>query len=58
MTDGLWWYENPKKPCVMWQRHLIARTLETEGAWMADLTGDGKPDLALAHHGGSGLLRG
>ncbi len=56
MTDGLWWYENPKKPGVMWQRHLIAHMIETEGGWMADINGDGKPDLALAHYGRSGLI--
>jgi hypothetical protein len=56
MTDGLWWYENPKKPDVLWQRHLIAHTVETEGGWMADINGDGKPDLALAHYGRSGVI--
>jgi len=56
MTDGLWWYENPKKPGAMWQRHLIAHTLETEGGWMADINGDGKPDLALAHYGHAGVF--
>src|SRR5271154_2244179 len=58
MTDGLWWYENPKKPGVMWERHLIAHSIETEGGWMADLTGDGQPDLALAHYGRSGIIWG
>ena len=56
MTDGLWWYENPKKPDTPWQRHLIAHTIETEGGWMADINGDGKPDLALAHYGRSGVF--
>jgi hypothetical protein len=56
MTDGLFWYENPRKWGVMWQRHLIAHSIETEGGWMADLNGDGKPDLALAHYGRSGVI--
>lgn len=56
MTDGLWWYENPKKPGAMWEKHLIAHMIETEGGWMADINGDGKPDLALAHYGRSGLI--
>ena len=47
MTDGLYWFENPKKQGVMWQPHFITHTLETEGGWMADINGDGKPDLAL-----------
>ncbi|HWF48034.1 MAG TPA: VCBS repeat-containing protein [Bryobacteraceae bacterium] len=56
MTDGLWWYENPKKQGVLWPRHLIAHTVETEGGWLADINGDGKPDLALAHYGRSGVI--
>jgi hypothetical protein len=55
-SDGLWWYENPKKEGVMWQKHLIAHTMDTEGGWMGDLTGDGKPELALAHYGRTGVL--
>ena len=55
-TDTLWWYENPKKPGVMWQRHPITHTVKTEGGWMGDLNGDGKPDLALAHYGHEGVL--
>lgn len=56
MTDGLYWYENPKKQDAMWQPHFITHTVETEGGWMADINGDGKPDLALAHYGRSGVL--
>ncbi len=55
-TDGLFWYQNPKKLNAPWERHLIAHTIETEGGWMADLNGDGKPDLALAHYGRSGVI--
>ena len=55
-SDGLWWYENPKKAGVLWQRHLIAHTVKTEGGWMADLNGDGKPELALGHYGRSGVI--
>jgi len=55
-SDGLWWYENPKKQGVLWERHLIAHTMDTEGGWMADINGDGKPDLALAHYGRTGIL--
>lgn len=55
-TDGLWWYENPKKNGGMWERHLITHTIKTEGGWMADLNGDGKPDLALGHYGRSGVI--
>ena len=55
-TDGLWWYENPKKLDVPWKKHFITHTIETEGGWMADINGDGKPDLALAHYGRSGVI--
>jgi hypothetical protein len=55
-SDGLWWYENPQKAGVLWQRHLIAHTVKTEGGWMADLNGDGKPELALGHYGHSGVI--
>ncbi len=56
ITNGLWWYENPKKPGVMWQKHLIADSYDTEGGVMADINGDGKPDVAVAHYNHSGIL--
>jgi hypothetical protein len=56
ITNGLWWYENPKKAGVLWQRHLIADSFDTEGGAFADINGDGKPDLVLAHYNHSGLL--
>ncbi|MFL6415145.1 MAG: FG-GAP repeat domain-containing protein [Bryobacteraceae bacterium] len=55
-TDGLWWYENPRKPDVLWQRHLITQTTKTEGGVYRDLNGDGIPDLALAHYGRLGVI--
>jgi hypothetical protein len=56
ITNGLWWYENPKQPGIMWKRHLIADSFDTEGGVFADINGDGKPDLALAHYNHSGIL--
>lgn len=56
MLNGVWWYENPKKPDVMWKRHFIADSYDTEGGWMDDINGDGKPDLVLAHYNHSGVL--
>jgi len=56
MSDGLYWYENPKKSSGLWERHFITHTKETEGGWMADINGDGKPELALAHYGRSGVI--
>lgn len=56
MTDGLFWFENPKKLGAPWPKHRITSTVETEGGWMADLNGDGQPELALAHYGRSGVI--
>jgi len=56
ITNGLWWYENPKQQGVMWKRHLIADSFDTEGGVFADINGDGKPDIALAHYNHSGIL--
>ncbi|MHB8304311.1 MAG: FG-GAP repeat domain-containing protein [Acidobacteriaceae bacterium] len=56
MLNGVWWYENPKRPSVMWQVHKIADSYDTEGGAMADINGDGKPDLIFAHYNHSGIL--
>ena len=49
MLNGLWWYENPKKPGVLWQKHFITDSFDTEGGATGDINGDGKLDLVLAH---------
>jgi hypothetical protein len=56
MQNGLWWYENPKKPGAMWKRHFITDSYDTEGGATGDINGDGKPDLVLAHYNHSGIL--
>ncbi|MBV9267358.1 MAG: VCBS repeat-containing protein, partial [Acidobacteriaceae bacterium] len=55
-TDGLWWYENPKKLDAPWPKHFITHSIETEGGALGDINGDGVPDLALAHYGRSGVI--
>ncbi len=55
-TNGVFWYENPKKPGVMWEKHFITNSYDTEGGAMGDINGDGKPDLVLAHYDHSGVL--
>ncbi len=56
MVNGLFWYENPKSPDAMWKAHKITDSYDTEGGVMADINGDGRPDLALAHYNHSGVL--
>jgi len=56
ITNGLWWYENPKTQGAMWTKHLIADSYDTEGGVMADINGDGKSDVGLAHYNHSGIL--
>jgi hypothetical protein len=59
ISNGLWWYQNPGKsaaPDAMWEKHLISDSFDTEGGAFADINGDGKPDLALAHYNHSGIL--
>jgi hypothetical protein len=56
IANGLWWYENPKKPGAMWQKHFITNSYDTEGGAEGDINGDGKPDVALAHYNHSGVI--
>src|ERR1700734_590653 len=59
IANGLWWYENPGKsaaPDTMWKQHFITDSFDTEGGAFADINGDGKPDVALAHYNHSGIL--
>jgi hypothetical protein len=56
MTNGVYWYENPKKPDSIWVQHKITDSYDTEGGAFADINGDGKPDLALAHYNHAGMI--
>ena len=40
----------------MWKAEKIADSFDTEGGAFADIDGDGKPDLALAHYNHSGVI--
>ena len=56
-TDGIRWYENPKKADAFWEKkHLICHSRATEGMVYADINGDGVPDLAAAHYSPSSLI--
>ncbi len=60
ITNGLMWFRNPgpaaTKAGTMWQGQKIADSYDTEGGAFADIDGDGKPDVALAHYNHSGVL--
>jgi hypothetical protein len=60
IANGLWWYKNPGvKDTVagtMWKAQKITDSYDTEGGAFADINGDGKPDLALAHYNRSGII--
>jgi hypothetical protein len=60
ITNGLWWYRNPGPKGVaageMWKAEKITDSYDTEGGAFADINGDGKPDLALAHYNRAGVL--
>ncbi len=55
-SHGIWWFENPKKPDTMWQKHAITDSEFTEGMVLADVDGDGKPDLVAAHYRPAGIV--
>ena len=60
ISNGLWWYRNPGPAAVaagtLWKAEKITDSFDTEGGAFADINGDGKPDLALAHYNRSGVL--
>ncbi len=60
IENGLWWYKNPGPAAVakgaMWKREKITDSYDTEGGAFADINGDGKPDVALAHYNRAGVL--
>jgi hypothetical protein len=60
ISNGLWWYRNPGPKATaagaMWKAEKITDSFDTEGGAFADINGDGKPDLALAHYNRAGVL--
>ena len=60
IQNGLWWYKNPGPKATaagaMWKSEKITDSFDTEGGAFADINGDGKPDVALAHYNHSGVI--
>ena len=60
ITNGIWWFRNPGPQAVaagqMWKAEKIADSYDTEGGAFADINGDGKPDLIVAHYVPTGLI--
>lgn len=60
ISNGVWWYRNPGPKATaageMWKGEKITDSFDTEGGAFADINGDGKPDLVLAHYNRSGIL--
>jgi hypothetical protein len=55
-SHGIIWFENPKRPGVLWTQHLITDSEFTEGMVLADIDGDGKPDVIAAHYRPSRMM--
>ncbi len=60
IANGLWWYKNPgpeaTKAGTQWKAEKITDSFDTEGGAFADINGDGKPDVALAHYNRAGVI--
>lgn len=60
ISNGLWWFRNPGPKAtaegVQWKGERITDSFDTEGGAFADINGDGKPDVALAHYNRSGVM--
>ncbi len=54
--DGVFWWHNPGPTGGAWRRRLIASSKSSEGGVLADVNGDGVPDLVVAHYVPSGIL--
>jgi hypothetical protein len=42
---GVWLYENPRGESRRWDKHLVVEDIQSEIAQLADIDGDGHPDL-------------
>lgn len=60
ISNGLWWYKNPGPKATaageQWKAEKITDSFDTEGGAFADINGDGRPDVALAHYNHAGVI--
>ncbi len=60
ISNGLFWFRNPGPKATaagaQWKGERITDSFDTEGGAFADLNGDGKPDVALAHYNRAGVI--
>ena len=60
ISNGLWWFRNPGPKATaagtQWKGERITDSFDTEGGAFADINGDGKPDVALAHYNRAGVI--
>src|SRR6266545_3133780 len=48
------WYENPKGREGHWQKHVVLDVTDNESPTLADITGDGKPEIVCSSKGSYG----
>jgi hypothetical protein len=51
-----WWFENPRGENRLWNRHLAYDNVEGESPALADLTGDGRPEILCFSRGHLGYV--
>ena len=60
IANGLWWFRNPGPKATaagaQWKGEKITDSFDTEGGAFADINGDGKPEVALAHYNHAGVI--
>lgn len=51
------WFENPGTPDALWTKHPVLDDVSNESPTMADITGNGRPELVCIHHGAWGYAQ-